>query len=151
MILFLFEECMAGDVNLFVDDCQQDTAEIEVMIAGTCTRPFLVIWSFFNNFPRISIFPKKNWTSVHCLRQTFSVTSLLDNYNTHMPDFIDQNKNFILLTTRNHIFSWILFLVQSCFFFWLQLTRSRILTLQTALPLFITIYIFLIIMLLYAT
>lgn len=32
---------MAGDVNLFFDDCQQDTAEIEIMIAGT--KPFLVI------------------------------------------------------------------------------------------------------------
>lgn len=34
-ILFLFEECMVGDVNLFFDECQQDTAEIEIMIAGT--------------------------------------------------------------------------------------------------------------------
>jgi len=34
VFLFLFEECMAGDVNLFFDDCQQDTAEIEIMIAG---------------------------------------------------------------------------------------------------------------------
>lgn len=30
----LFEECMAGDVNLFLDDSRQDVAEIEIMIAG---------------------------------------------------------------------------------------------------------------------
>jgi len=34
LFLFLLEECMAGDVNLFFDDCQQDIAEIEIMIAG---------------------------------------------------------------------------------------------------------------------
>ena len=32
---------MAGDVNLFFDDCQQDTAEVEIMIAGTVQNHFL--------------------------------------------------------------------------------------------------------------
>lgn len=32
--MFLFKECMAGDVNLFFDDSQQEVAEIEIMIAG---------------------------------------------------------------------------------------------------------------------
>ena len=32
--IFLFEECMAGDVNLFLDDSRRDVAEIEIMIAG---------------------------------------------------------------------------------------------------------------------
>ena len=33
-MFLLFEECMAGDVNLFLNDSQQDIAEIEIMIAG---------------------------------------------------------------------------------------------------------------------
>ena len=32
--IFLCEECMAGDVNLFLDDSRRDVAEIEIMIAG---------------------------------------------------------------------------------------------------------------------
>jgi len=55
-ILFLFEECMAGDVNLFFDDCQQDTAEIEIMIAGTNNREKLIVL---------------NSTQCTALRQTF--------------------------------------------------------------------------------
>ena len=38
--MFLFKECMAGDVNLFFDDSQQEVAEIEIMIAGIIYSDF---------------------------------------------------------------------------------------------------------------
>ena len=38
--MFLFKECMAGDVNLFFNDSQQEVAEIEIMIAGIIYSDF---------------------------------------------------------------------------------------------------------------
>lgn len=46
----LFEDCMAGDVNLFLQDGQQDIAEIEVMIAGTCINKIKISWVLLINF-----------------------------------------------------------------------------------------------------
>ena len=42
--MFLFKECMAGDVNLFFDDSQQEVAEIEIMIAGIIYCGFLTYY-----------------------------------------------------------------------------------------------------------
>ena len=38
----MFEGCMAGDVNLFLDDSRRDVAEIEIMIAGKRCKLFKV-------------------------------------------------------------------------------------------------------------
>ena len=43
--MFLFKECMAGDVNLFFDDSQQEVAEIEIMIAGIIYCDFFYLLS----------------------------------------------------------------------------------------------------------
>ena len=45
--MFLFKECMAGDVNLFFDDSQQEVAEIEIMIAGMI---IYLLWFFFTYY-----------------------------------------------------------------------------------------------------
>ena len=42
--MFLFKECMAGDVNLFFDDSQKEVAEIEIMIADQFTVVFLTYY-----------------------------------------------------------------------------------------------------------